>query len=92
MLPSIRSKAAIVLLSTGLLIGAVTPLAAAPSTQIASGGQTHPFECYKDGNYYPLGTKLSAGPEFYWKCEMGWVTDSLGRPHYQPVWNVYPKR
>ena len=91
MLQSLRSKVAVVMLSAGLLVGTVAPLAAAPGVKTASGGQTHPFHCYKDGAYYPLGTRLAAGPLSYMQCEMGRVEDVLGYPRFEPVWQVYPK-
>ena len=87
----LRNVAATALLAVGLFAGSVAPAAAAPNAEISIGGQLYPFQCYKDGNYYPLGTKLAAGPLFYWQCEMGWVTDSLGIPRYVPVWKVYPQ-
>ncbi len=91
MIRSLRSKIAVALLSFGLLAGSVGPVAAAPVSQIVIGGQLHPFQCYKNGTYYAVGSTLPAGPLFYWKCEMGWVTDGLGIPHYEAVWKVYPR-
>jgi hypothetical protein len=87
----LRHIAGTALLAIGLYVGSVAPVAAAPVEQISIGGQVNPFQCYLNGNYYPIGTKLAAGPLFYRQCEWGWVTDSLGIPHYQPVWKIYPK-
>jgi len=51
----------------------------------------HPFECYYNGNYYPIGTKLAAGPLFYRQCEWGWVNTGIGGSRLEPVWKIYPR-
>ncbi|MCB0083711.1 MAG: hypothetical protein KDE47_22380 [Caldilineaceae bacterium] len=89
----LRNIAGTALLAVGLYIGSVAPVAAAPSAQ---GGitpiQAHPFECYYNGQWYPVGTKLGAGPLFYRQCELVWETGPLGHPDLQAVWKIYPRQ
>ena len=88
----IRNLIGMALLAGSLFVGSAAPVSAAPNTQTATPiADLHPFECYYNGNYYPVGTKLGAGPQFYRQCEWGWVVDSFGIPRYQPVWKIYPR-
>ena len=86
----IRNIIGMALLAGSLFVGSVAPVSAAPNTQIANPNPGL-LQCYYNGNYYPIGTKLAAGPYFYRQCEWGWVVDSFGIPHYQPVWKIYPR-
>lgn len=90
-LQKLRNMAGTTLVAFGLFAGSVAPVAAAPQAQVVIGTvEAHPFECEFNGNYYPIGTKLGAGPLFYRQCEWGWVNYG-GHVRLEPVWKIYPR-
>lgn len=87
----LRNIAGTALFAMSLFVGSAAPLAAAPEPQPTIAIEAHPFECYYNGNWYAVGTKLAAGPLFYRQCELEWVAGPYGVADLQAVWKIYPR-